>query len=162
MLATGLVLLAVLALWQPMPKVVWSVDSQVPKAALYTLAVASWAYLFLASFAINHFELFGLQQVYQHLKGEEVSPVPFTQRWMYRFDRHPIMTGALLGMWITPMMTLDHLVFSLGFSAYILIGVYFEERALRRQWGSVYENYAQRAGSIVPSFVRPAGRRGRE
>ncbi len=159
MLATGLVLLSTLWLWQPIPGVVWSVDSPGLRTAVLALALAAWAYLFLASFAINHFELFGLQQVYQHLKGQQVTPVPFRERWMYKFDRHPIMTGALLGLWITPVMTLDHLAFSMGFTLYIIIGVYFEERALLRQWGSVYEAYCRRAGSIVPSFHGLGGRR---
>ncbi len=76
-----------------------------------------------------------------------------------KFDRHPIMTGALLGLWVTPTMTLDHLAFSIGLTAYIVIGVYFEERALLRQWGPVYEAYGRRVGSIVPSF-HGLGRRG--
>ncbi|MEO8362086.1 MAG: hypothetical protein ABI672_18805 [Vicinamibacteria bacterium] len=153
-LATGLVLLPVLGLWQPVPGVIWAVDSAVLRMAVYALALAGWAYLFLATFAINHFELFGLRQVYQQLRGKPITSVPFRERWMYRFDRHPIMTGALLGLWITPIMTLDHLAFSVGFTVYVIIGVYFEERALLRQWGSVYEAYCRRVGSIVPSFKR--------
>ena len=157
-LATGLALLPVLALWQPMPGVLWSVDSAGPRMAVYALALAGWAYLFLATFAINHFELFGLRQVYQHLKGQPVTPVAFQERWMYKFDRHPIMTGALLGLWVTPTMTLDHLAFSVGFTLYVILGVYFEERALLREWGPVYEAYSRRVGSIVPSFHRLGGR----
>ena len=72
---------------------------------------------------------------------------------MYSFDRHPIMTGILIGMWVRPTMTLDHLLFAAGSTVYIWIGVYFEERSLRRQWGRVYEEYCGRVGSIVPSFT---------
>jgi protein-S-isoprenylcysteine O-methyltransferase Ste14 len=73
---------------------------------------------------------------------------------MYRFDRHPIMTGALLGMWVTPTMTLGHLVFAIGFSLYVVVGVFFEERAMRAQWGDRYEDYCKRVGSIVPRLPR--------
>jgi len=151
-LATGLVLGPVLALWQPMSKTIWSVSSPALYWALIAVAVAGWAYLFLASFAVNHFELFGLRQVYQHFRGQEITDVPFKERLMYRFDRHPIMTGALIGLWVTPHMRLDHLLFAVMATLYIVIGVFFEERSLRRQWGATYDDYCKRVGSIVPSF----------
>lgn len=154
-LATGLCLLPLLLLWQPMPSVVWSVGTPWLRWALTGLALAGWVYLFAASFAINHFELFGLQQVYQALRGKPVTPAPFLERWMYRFDRHPIMTGILIGIWATPEMQLDHLLFAIGASIYVAIGVTFEERALRRQWGLLYEDYRARVGAVVPT-LRPA------
>jgi protein-S-isoprenylcysteine O-methyltransferase Ste14 len=155
-LATGLILGPMLLLWQPMPTTIWHVSIPVVQTTLVAAALAGWAYLFLASFAINHFELFGLRQVYQYFRGEEVTSVPFKERLMYRFDRHPIMTGALIGMWVTPHMRLDHLLFAATATVYLVIGVYFEERSLRRQWGATYDDYRDRVGSIVPSF---SGRR---
>jgi protein-S-isoprenylcysteine O-methyltransferase Ste14 len=152
MLATGLVLLPVLWLWQPMDTVIWSLAHPIAIAAVYVVAVSAWAYLFLASFAIDHFELFGLRQAWSFFAGRAIEPVQFRERWMYRFDRHPIMTGALLGMWLTPTMTLDHLVFAIGFSLYIVIGVFFEERSMRAQWGARYEEYCRRVGTIVPGL----------
>ena len=95
LLATGLVLAPLLLMWQPMPAVVWSVEAPVLRASLFVIALLGWAYLFAASFAINHFELFGLQQVYQVLRQRPLTQAPFRERWMYRFDRHPIMTGGL-------------------------------------------------------------------
>ncbi len=154
MLATGLFLLPLLALWQPMPAVVWSVDAPLLRWLLIGVALASWAYLFVASFAINHFELFGLQQVWQTLCGRPLTSAPFRERWMYRFDRHPIMTGVLIGIWVTPTMTLDHLLFAVSCTVYVCIGVYFEERSLLRQWGPLYEAYRNRVGTIVPTFTR--------
>jgi len=151
-LATGLVLGPMLVLWQPMPTAIWDVSIPPVRMALWALALAGWAYLFVASFAINHFELFGLRQVYEYFRGEEITPVEFTERWMYRFDRHPIMTGALIGMWITPQMHLDHLMFAAMATVYIVIGVYFEERTLRRNLGATYDDYSERVGSILPSF----------
>jgi protein-S-isoprenylcysteine O-methyltransferase Ste14 len=152
-LATGLVLAPLLALWQPMPLIVWSVEVSLLRWSLLGVALAGWAYLLAASFAINHFELFGLQQVYQALRGRPLARVPFRERWMYRFDRHPIMTGILIGIWVTPTMTLDHLLFAAGFTVYVWIGVLFEERSLQRQWGRLYEEYRERAGTIVPTFT---------
>ena len=150
MLATGLVLLPVLWLWQPMPTVIWALEHPVSIGAAYAIAGAAWAYLFLASFAIDHFELFGLRQVWSFFLGRSMAPVEFRERWMYRFDRHPIMTGALLGMWVTPTMTLGHLLFAIGFSLYIVVGVFFEERSMLAQWGARYEDYCDRVGTIVP------------
>jgi protein-S-isoprenylcysteine O-methyltransferase Ste14 len=152
-LATGLVLAPLLALWQPMPAIVWSVEAPVLRWSVLGVALAGWAYLFAASFAINHFELFGLQQVCQTLRGRPLSGAPFRERWMYRFDRHPIMTGILIGIWATPTMTLDHLLFAAGTTVYVWIGVFFEERALQRQWGRLYEQYRERVGTIVPTFT---------
>jgi protein-S-isoprenylcysteine O-methyltransferase Ste14 len=133
LLATGLFLAPLLALWQPMPSVVWSVHTPALWWMVLGLGLSGWAYLFAASFAINHFELFGLRQVYQAFRGRSLTEVPFRERWMYGFDRHPIMTGLLVGIWATPVMTWDHLVFAAGCTLYVWIGVHFEERSLLRQ-----------------------------
>ena len=154
MLATGAVLLPTLWLWQPMPTVIWSLEDPVAIGATRALAVLAWIYLFAASFAIDHFELFGLRQVWSFFVNRPIAPVQFRERWMYRFDRHPIMTGALLGMWVTSNMTLGHLVFAIGFSLYIVVGVFFEERSMRTQWGAPYEDYCERVGTIVPRVRR--------
>lgn len=152
-LAAGLALAPMLALWQPMPAVIWSVQTPTLRWCLLGLAVAGWAYLFVATFAIDHFELFGLKQVYQALRGRPLTQAPFLVRWMYRFDRHPIMTGVLVGLWVTPTMTLDHLLFAAGSTLDVWIGVFFEERSLQRQWGRRYEEYRERVGTIVPTFA---------
>jgi len=154
-LATGLVILPMLLFWQPMPALVWSVQAPPARFLLLAIAVAGWSYLFVASFAINHFELFGLEQVYQALRARPVTPAPFRVRWMYRFDRHPIMTGLLIGMWVTPTMTVGHLLFAAGCTVYISIGVFFEQRSLQRQLGRPYEEYCERVRSIVPTLPIP-------
>lgn len=150
MLATSIVLLLLLVLWQPLPTVLWSVKGALARGALMSIAVLAWTYLFVASFAINHFELFGLQQSWRGFRGQPPAPVPFRVRWMYRFDRHPIMTGILVGVWVTPDMTVGRLLFAATCSIYVVFGVYFEERALRRQWGSAYEEYRRRTFTLVP------------
>lgn len=160
-LATGVVLLPVLWLWQPLPAVLWSVHAPLARGVLTAVAVIGWAYLFMATFAIDHFELFGLQQVWRGSRGQAPAPAPFRERWMYRVDRHPIMTGLLIGMWVTPEMTLGHLLFAALSSVYVAIGVHFEERALLRQWGPMYDAYRRRVPTIVPqlrSRPRIAGR----
>jgi len=153
MLATGLVVLLLLLFWQPMPALVWSVEARPARFLLLAIAAAGWSYLLAASFAINHFELFGLQQVYRVLRGRPVTPAPFRVRWMYRFDRHPIMSGMLIGLWVSPTMTVGRLLFALGCTIYISIGVFFEQRTLRRQLGRPYEEYCGRVRSIVPTLA---------
>ena len=149
-LLTGVILWAILILWPVNSEIIWAVDSGFLSKAIYGFAIFGWAYLFIASFAINHFELFGLEQVYRYLKGKDCEKVPFKERLMYKFDRHPIMTGAIIGMWATPVMRLDHLIFSIMFTIYIVIGVSIEERDLIRQWGDSYRSYKKRVKSIVP------------
>jgi protein-S-isoprenylcysteine O-methyltransferase Ste14 len=151
-LATALVLWTVLLAWPSMPAVIWQVEDTSLRTAITALGAVGFAYLFIATFAIDHFELFGLQQVYRYFKGEEPEPVPFRERIMYRFDRHPIMTGALVGSWATPEMTLDHLLFTAMLTIYIVVGVSFEERDLRTNLGEIYAKYARRVKSVVPTF----------
>lgn len=151
-LATGLALGPIIVLWQPMSTTIWDVNSSLFSGLIIAVAVAGWAYLFLATFAINHFELFGLQQVYQYFRGQTVTSVPFKERLMYRFDRHPIMTGALVGMWLAPHMRLDHLLFAAFATVYIMIGVHFEERSLKRQRSERYDDYRERVRSAVPTL----------
>jgi len=159
LLATALALLPLLLLWQPLPAVIWSAEGTAVRWLLLAVTLGGWAYLLAASFAINHFELFGLQQVYQALRDRPLSPPPFQVRWMYRFDRHPIMTGILVALWVTPIMTVDRLLFAVGTTIYIWVGVFFEERALRRQLGRPYEEYCQRVRSIVPTLKARADSR---
>ncbi len=150
-LATGAVLLPLVALWQPLPAVVWSWSAPIARDIAIGVSLLGWAYLLLATFAIDHFELFGLQQSWRGFRGQPPAPVPFRERWMYRIDRHPIMTGVLVGLWAAPDMTLGRLLYTAGFSVYILVGVFFEERALRRQWGDRYESYRRRVPTLIPT-----------
>lgn len=150
-LTTGLILWMNLIFWPKNSTLVWHLESEVWSSLVVVISLTGWAYLFLASFAINHFELFGLQQVFLYFRGRDLKKVPFRERWMYRFDRHPIMTGALIGMWFTPSMTVDHLAFASFYSLYIVFGVAIEERDLIRNWGEGYIDYKNRVGSLVPT-----------
>ena len=151
---SGLIAGAIVWLWQPQPSVIWQVEGTFASYGLRGLCGLGWAYLLAATFAIDHFELFGVKQVWRNLRGTETPPANFKERFMYRFDRHPIMTGVLVGLWSTPVMTLDHLVLALGFTGYIVIGVTIEERDLRRKHGTRYAEYARRVRTIVPRLAR--------
>ncbi|MEM6568940.1 MAG: isoprenylcysteine carboxylmethyltransferase family protein [Planctomycetota bacterium] len=152
----GAIMGTLIWLWQPMPAMVWSVDSEGIALALRGLCAFGWAYLLAATFAVDHFELFGVKQVWRNLRDLPTPPPNFKERLMYRFDRHPIMTGVAVGLWSTPSMTVGHLALALGFSAYIVLGVALEERDLRRHHGARYADYARRVKTIVPRLSRDA------
>ncbi|MEM7235209.1 MAG: NnrU family protein, partial [Planctomycetota bacterium] len=149
-LVTGLLLGGILWSWQPMDTVVWEITNATMSNVVLGVALVGWTYLFVASFAIDHFELFGLRQVFDHLRGRESSAPEFQKRWMYRFDRHPIMTGALIGLWAIPTMRLDQLVLTAALTAYVAIGVAIEERELIRAHGDSYRDYRSSVRTLVP------------
>ena len=150
----GLLVVVLVWLWQPLPARLWHAETVVLRHALLGLCAAGWSYLLLATFAIDHFELFGVKQAWRYLTGKPTPEPALRVTLMYRFDRHPIMTGVLVGIWSAPTMTLDRLVMALGFTGYIIVGVAIEERALRLKHGVAYERYARRVRSIVPPLPR--------
>ena len=103
---------------------------------------------------INHFDLFGLRQVYGHFTNQPLARLKFVKRAMYRFTRHPIQTGVLIGVWVTPNMTATQIVLSIGFTIYIFIGLWFEERDLVKEIGEPYEQYRKETGMVLPKFIR--------
>lgn len=147
------VLLAVFWFWQPIPSIVWQVNQLVVRAIFFGLTLLGWGIVVLSSFLINHFELFGLKQVWQTLRGKTSSQTPFRTPSLYRLARHPMMAGFFIVFWTNPSMTIDRLLFALGMSVYILIGVAFEERDLLRVFGATYENYQARVPGLIP-FLR--------
>ncbi len=155
-LLSGVIMGSAMWLWQPLPSTVWAVESAALANALRGVAALGWCYMLAASFAIDHFELFGLKQVWRNFVGSEAPRVPFVSRLMYRFDRHPLMSGILIGLWCTPSMTVGRLVLAAGFSAYIVIGVAMEERTLVALHGDGYREYRRKVGALVPL----PGRRG--
>lgn len=137
-------------LWQPMSAVVWSVANPAGQALLWSLFGFGWLYLVASTFVTNHFDLFGLRQAWLFMRGEDYRPVPFTRTWMYRYSRHPMMAGILIGLWAIPTMTAAHLAFALGMTLYIAIGMRFEERALTRHFGDTYRQYSREVGRFFP------------
>ena len=104
-----------------------------------------------SSFLINHFELFGLRQVFARLAGRELPEPEFRTPFFYRYVRHPLYLGLLLGFWAAPVMTAGHLLFSIGCTGYILVGIWFEERDLIAQFGDRYRRYRNQVGMLLPS-----------
>ncbi len=149
-LLTGLVLALLCWQWQPIRGVVWNVESAVGKNLLQALFWLGWVVLFASTFMINHFDLFGLRQVYLRLRSQPYRPVPFVEVALYRFVRHPIMLGVLIGLWATPYMSLGHLLFAATTTGYVFFGIFLEEHDTRQALGETYERYRRETPMIVP------------
>ncbi len=149
-LLSSLALILLFWQWQPMTDVVWNVENTVGRNALWALFWIGWALMLLSTFFINHFDLFGLRQVYLNLKSQNYTPPEFKTPLLYRLVRHPIMLGFIIAFWATPYMTVAHLVFSIATTAYILIALQFEERDLVTYYGQAYEEYRRRVSMILP------------
>lgn len=157
-LATSIVLILLFWQWRPMPQVVWSVDHPAGRVVLWGLFGAGWALVLYASFLIDHFDLFGLRQVYRHWRGLPHAHPVFVMPWLYKLIRNPLMLGFLIAFWSTPVMTQGHLLFSVLTTGYIFMGIAFEERDLLRMLGEDYRQYRARTPMLMPMPWRgPAG-----
>jgi len=136
--------------WQPIPAVVWDVGHPAGRWPLHAVFWAGWALALVSTFLIDHFDLFGLRQVYLYASGREYTPPAFRTPGLYRSVRHPLMTGFLLAFWSTPTMTLGHLLFAVATTAYILIALQLEERDLVGFYGDRYRTYQEQAGVLLP------------
>jgi protein-S-isoprenylcysteine O-methyltransferase Ste14 len=136
--------------WRPIAGMLWSVEAPAARFTLSALFWLGWAIVLSATFMINHFDLFGLRQVYLRLKGEPYRPLPFATVALYKFVRHPIMLGFLIAFWATPRMSYGHLLFAIATTGYIFIGIWLEERDLRRAHGEDYERYRRETAMLVP------------
>jgi len=149
-LFTGLALLLLFSKWEPMGGVVWNVEEPAARMMLQGLSLAGWVIVLISTFLINHFDLFGLRQVYLHLKGREYTPVRFKTSVFYNYVRHPLYFGLVLAFWPTPAMTVAHLVFALAMTGYILIGIQLEERDLLHLHGGAYQAYRNQVSMLFP------------
>jgi len=136
--------------WQAIPAVVWHVEHETARLVLYALFGFGWFIAVLSTFLINHFDLFGLRQVYLYFRGRDYTPLPFKKIGLYKWVRHPLMLGFLIGFWAVPTMTVGHLVFSGVFSLYILAALYFEERDLTTLHGDSYKRYMEETPKLLP------------
>jgi protein-S-isoprenylcysteine O-methyltransferase Ste14 len=151
-LAATLALALLLWQWRSIPEpVIWRVENPIAIQVLWAVFWLGWAVLLLATFLINHFELFGLRQVFSYLIGREIPEAEFRTPFIYRYVRHPIYLGFILGMWAAPVMTAGHLLFAAGGTGYILVGIWFEERDLIAQFGEQYRRYRDQVGMLIPS-----------
>lgn len=136
--------------WRPIDAVVWDVGHPVARAVPMALSIMGFAIVFYSSFLIDHFDLFGLRQVWLHLRKLDYTQHPFMERSLYRVVRHPLMLGFLMAFWSAPTMTAGHLLFAMATTGYILIGTRMEERDLVRMHGEEYEAYRRRTGMFLP------------
>ena len=136
--------------WRPIEGTVWNVTDPVGRMVLFALFGIGWVIVLLATFMINHFDLFGLRQVWLRVRGADYTEVQFVTRGFYNFVRHPIMLGFLIAFWATPTMSMGHLLFSIATTGYIFIGIWFEERDLARAHGRSFEQYRRDVPMILP------------
>jgi methanethiol S-methyltransferase len=140
--------------WRPVGGTVWSVSGPGADAVLAVYA-AGWLIALSSTFLISHFDLFGVRQARLHARGASYRPPPFTERGLYRRVRHPLMAGFVILFWAAPVMTAGHLLFAVAATGYILVGITFEERDLRRSLGEDYRSYAARVPALIPAVRRP-------
>jgi protein-S-isoprenylcysteine O-methyltransferase Ste14 len=156
-LASSLALIALFALWRPLGGTVWSVEEPAAAATLYGLCAFGWLLVLVSTFLINHFDLFGLRQVWLYLTSTPYRPIGFRTPGPYRLVRHPLYVGWLFAFWSTPTMTATHLLFAVATTGYILVAIQLEERDLIASLGDEYREYRQRVPMLIP-FTRVSGR----
>ena len=158
LVATAVAVLVLCVLWQPIGGVVWQANHTVIHYGLMAAGLGGWLLVLYSTFLINHFDLFGLRQAWLYFRDSAYTPLEFRKKGLYRWIRHPIMTGAFIGIWLTPVMTYGHLLFAAGMSLYIFIGVYYEERDLIRTFGARYLHYIHKTGKFFPGVRAPSSR----
>jgi len=151
-LFSSVALILLFTFWRPLGGVVWSVEDPTGRLVLRGLFAFGWALILYSTFLINHFDLFGMRQVWRYLRGQTDTAMQFVTPGPYRLVRHPLYIGWLFAFWMTPVMTFAHLLFSIATTAYILLAIQFEERDLVREYGHAYEEYRQAVPMLVPSL----------
>ncbi len=161
-LFTNVILTLIFWQWQPLTGAVWSVESELGKIALWAICGAGWVIVLLSTFVIDHFDLFGLKQVWYHFRGLPYPAPEFKVTLFYRYVRHPLLFGFMIAFWATPHMTFGRLLFAGVTTAYMLVAIQLEERDLVGAHGEDYKSYRRQVSMIIPLPPRdaaPAGRR---
>ena len=149
-LFSSLALILMFALWQPMGVAIWNVENPALRVLLNGLMATGFFIVLVATFLINHFDLFGMRQVWLYLRGREYTPLRFKTPLFYKYVRHPLYVGWLLAFWAAPTMTVAHLVFAVMTTAYILVAIQFEERDLITLHGKDYVRYRREVPMLIP------------
>jgi methanethiol S-methyltransferase len=149
-LASNICLIALLAGWYPITHDVWRITAQPWRILLTVTGLVGWAIALLSTLLIDHFDLFGVRQVFARLRDRQLAEHQFTTPLFYRAVRHPLYLGFLIAFWFTPAMTLGHLLFAAALTGYILLAVRFEERDLTRVFGEQYRDYRRRVPMLIP------------
>lgn len=153
-LLSSLCLIALFAFWQPLGVTIWTLQTPLAQILLYGLCATGWLLVLVSTCLINHFDLFGLRQVYLYLVGQEYTQLHFATPGPYKLVRHPLYVGWFLAFWATPTMTAAHLVFAVITAAYILVAIQLEERDLIAVHGEDYINYRRQVPMLIPSLRR--------
>lgn len=149
-LLSSLALVLLFSQWQPLQGVIWDVKNSAGALVLWGLCGLGWLTVLASTFLINHFDLFGLRQVYLNLRSEKYSHLPFKTVGLYKLVRHPIMLGFVIAFWATPQMSVGHLVFAVATTAYILIALQLEEKDLVTYHGDAYNQYKKQVPMLLP------------
>ena len=149
-LLASLVLILLFGCWYALPATVWAVENGIGAGILWALFASGWGIVLLSTFLLNHFELFGLQQAWFALRERAAAVPQLHQPLFYKIVRHPLYAGFFIAFWATPRMSVGHLLFAVGMSAYMLIAIRFEERDLIATFGGDYVAYRERVGMLVP------------
>ena len=136
--------------WRPMAGMVWDIENPTGRGVMWALFGIGWLTVLISTFLISHFDLFGLRQVYLHMKGKEYTDLGFKTPFLYKLVRHPIMLGFIIAFWATPQMSTAHLLFAVVTTVYIVIALQFEERDLVGYYGATYEKYKRQVSMILP------------
>jgi protein-S-isoprenylcysteine O-methyltransferase Ste14 len=149
-LLASLCLLLLFWQWRPMPAIVWQIDDPDAAVTVATVSLGGWIIVLTSTFMINHFELFGLHQVTNHLTDREMPAARFRTPLYYKLVRHPIYLGFIIAFWAAPVMTVGHLLFAAVTTAYILVGIFLEERDLIALFGDEYRQYRKQVSMLLP------------
>ena len=135
--------------WRPMTDSIWNLEGTA-SMVMTVIFWIGWVVVLVSTFIINHFDLFGLRQVYMNLKSKELTPLDFKTSLFYKYVRHPIMSGFIIAFWATPQMSMGHLFFAIMTTGYILVGIYFEEKDLVSFYGDTYKDYKNQVSMLIP------------
>jgi protein-S-isoprenylcysteine O-methyltransferase Ste14 len=152
-LFSSVALIALFAFWQPLGGVIWNVEQPTMRTLIYYVFGLGVGIVLVSTFLINHFDLFGLRQVWIHLRGEQYTHLSFRTPLFYKYVRHPLYVGWLMAFWATPTMTAAHLLFAMMTTAYILMAIRWEERDLITLHGSRYQKYRESVPMLVPRLT---------